>query len=88
MQGHALAGEWLEAVGEADAMVLARHFEIGGERARAASHLLRAAKQALMAAETTAALERAQRALVDLSSEEEQEECRALIEHARSLAAR
>ncbi len=30
--GHALAGEWLEAAGEKDALTLADHFERGGER--------------------------------------------------------
>ncbi len=45
--GHRLAGEWLEQHGEADPMVLAGHFERGGEGARAASYYLRAAEQAL-----------------------------------------
>ncbi|HEX7840973.1 MAG TPA: hypothetical protein VF469_26030, partial [Kofleriaceae bacterium] len=45
--GHRLAGEWLEQHGESDPMVLAGHFERGGEGARAASHYLRAAEQAL-----------------------------------------
>src|SRR5918996_303110 len=44
--GHRLAGEWLEQHGEADPMVLAGHFERGGEGARAASYYLRAAEQA------------------------------------------
>ncbi len=37
--GHRLAGEWLEQHGEGDPMVLAGHFERGGEGARAASLL-------------------------------------------------
>ncbi|HSK00218.1 MAG TPA: hypothetical protein VK932_03215, partial [Kofleriaceae bacterium] len=44
--GHHLAGEWLEGRGEADPMVLAGHFERGGDGTRAASHYLRAAEQA------------------------------------------
>jgi len=44
--GHRLAGAWLEQHGEADPMVLAGHFERGGDRARAASFYLRAAEQA------------------------------------------
>jgi len=45
--GHHLAGEWLEQHGEADPMVLAGHFERGGEAARAAIYYHRAAEQAL-----------------------------------------
>ena len=37
--GHRLAGEWLEQRGESDALVLAEHFERGGEPARAAALL-------------------------------------------------
>ena len=44
--GHKLAGEWLARAGERDAAVLARHFELGGESARAVSFYLRAAEQA------------------------------------------
>jgi eukaryotic-like serine/threonine-protein kinase len=44
--GHRLVGEWLEQHGEADPMVLAGHFELGGDGARAASCYLRAAEQA------------------------------------------
>ncbi|HSK03420.1 MAG TPA: protein kinase [Kofleriaceae bacterium] len=44
---HRLAGEWLEQHDEADAMVLAGHFERGADRARAAGHYLQAAEQAL-----------------------------------------
>jgi tetratricopeptide (TPR) repeat protein len=45
--GHALAAEWLEAHGERDALLLADHFERGGQFARAVPHLRRAAKQGL-----------------------------------------
>jgi hypothetical protein len=44
--GHRLAGEWLEQHGEADPMVLAAHFERGGDGERAARYYLRAAEQA------------------------------------------
>ncbi len=47
MLGHRLAGEWLEARGERDALVVADHFERGGRAERAVPHLRRAAKQAL-----------------------------------------
>jgi tetratricopeptide (TPR) repeat protein len=47
--GHRLAGTWLEQVGEPDAMVLAEHFERGGERQRASVFYHRAAEQALRA---------------------------------------
>jgi tetratricopeptide (TPR) repeat protein len=45
--GHRLAGAWLEAHGERDALVLAEHFERGGEPARAAPRYLQAAQKAL-----------------------------------------
>jgi predicted ATPase len=45
--GHQLAGEWLEAAFEPDAIVLAEHFERGGQAARAAGWYRRAAEQAL-----------------------------------------
>jgi tetratricopeptide (TPR) repeat protein len=44
--GHRLAGDWLDQHGEADPMVLAGHFEKGGDGARAASYYLRASEQA------------------------------------------
>jgi len=44
--GHRFAGEWLEQHGEGDPMVLAGHFERGGEGPRAASYYLRASEQA------------------------------------------
>jgi hypothetical protein len=56
--GHRLAGEWLEQHGEADPMVLAGHFERGGDGARAASFYLRAAEQAFHVLDLEAALSR------------------------------
>ncbi|HWO25255.1 MAG TPA: protein kinase [Kofleriaceae bacterium] len=43
---HRLAGDWLEQRGEAEPMVLAGHFERGGDATRAARAYLRAAEQA------------------------------------------
>jgi tetratricopeptide (TPR) repeat protein len=57
--GHRLAGEWLEQHGEADPMVLAGHFERGGEGARAASYYLRASEQAFQVLDLDATMARA-----------------------------
>jgi eukaryotic-like serine/threonine-protein kinase len=57
--GHRLAGEWLEAHGEDDPMVLAGHFERGGEGARAASYYLRASEQAFHVLDVEATMARA-----------------------------
>jgi serine/threonine protein kinase/tetratricopeptide (TPR) repeat protein len=45
--GHRLAGTWLESSGQRDAIVLAGHFDRGGEDDRAIGFYLRAAEQAL-----------------------------------------
>lgn len=47
--GHRLAGEWLEALGESDAAVLAEHFERGGQLTRAVHFRCSAAEMALEA---------------------------------------
>jgi len=57
--GHRLAGEWLEHHGEGDPMVLAGHFEKGGEGARAASFYLLASKQAFHVLDLDATMARA-----------------------------
>jgi eukaryotic-like serine/threonine-protein kinase len=57
--GHRLAGEWLEQHGEADPMVLAGHFERGGQGARAAEYYLRASEQAFHILDLNATLVRA-----------------------------
>ena len=44
--GHRLAGEWLEAAGETDALAMADHFDRGGELQRAAPWLARASESA------------------------------------------
>lgn len=61
--GHRLAGQWLEAMGEPDAMALAEHFERGGELEHAAEFYHRAAQQALEANDLDAVIERAERAI-------------------------
>jgi predicted ATPase len=44
---HAQAGKWLEAAGERDGVVLAEHFDKGGQADRAIAQYLRATQQAL-----------------------------------------
>ena len=44
--GHRLAGQWLENAGEADPLVLAKHFEVGGMGEHAGRLYLRGAEQA------------------------------------------
>ncbi|TMQ22347.1 MAG: serine/threonine-protein kinase PknK [Deltaproteobacteria bacterium] len=56
--GHHLAGEWLAQHGEADPMVLAGHFERGGEGTRAASYYLRASEQAYYVVDLEATMAR------------------------------
>jgi hypothetical protein len=58
--GHRLAGEWLEKAGESEAIVLAEHFERGGETRRAAGWYRRAAEQALEGNDLAASIARAQ----------------------------
>jgi tetratricopeptide (TPR) repeat protein len=61
---HALAGKWLEQVGDADALTLAEHFERGGEPSRAVGWYARAAEQALEGNDLAAAAARAERGIV------------------------
>ncbi len=61
--GHRLAGEWLERAGEGEPMVLAEHFERGGEPLRALGWFQRAAQQSLEGSDLAAAVERAERAV-------------------------
>jgi tetratricopeptide (TPR) repeat protein len=44
--GHRLAGAWLDAAGEGDAVLLAEHYERGGETSKAVRWYLRAAERA------------------------------------------
>jgi tetratricopeptide (TPR) repeat protein len=61
--GHRLAGAWLEERGEGDPMVMAHHFEKGGEPRRAEIHCLRASRQAFMGNDLAAAAARAEQGL-------------------------
>jgi serine/threonine protein kinase/tetratricopeptide (TPR) repeat protein len=45
--GHRLAGQWLEQHGESEPLVLAEHFERGGQPERAGTHYLHAAQMIL-----------------------------------------
>ncbi|HEX5061945.1 MAG TPA: protein kinase [Kofleriaceae bacterium] len=74
-RGHFRAGEWLESAFRADdhgaaieAVVLAEHFERGGEPRRASGWYQRAAEQALEADDLAAAIDRAERAITALQS--------------------
>ncbi|WP_234023777.1 serine/threonine-protein kinase PknK [Sorangium cellulosum] len=61
---HLAAGAWLESAGDVDPGLIARHVEIGGDRARAALLYARATRRALASgAELDAALELATRGL-------------------------
>ncbi|HEX3758612.1 MAG TPA: hypothetical protein VHW23_07880, partial [Kofleriaceae bacterium] len=57
--GHRLAGDWLGGHGERDPMVLAGHFERGGDGARAAAYYLRASEQASLISDLVAMVARA-----------------------------
>ncbi len=57
--GHRLAAEWLESLGEEEAIVLAEHAERGADAKRARRFYLRAAAQALSTSDLPEAIERA-----------------------------
>jgi tetratricopeptide (TPR) repeat protein len=78
-RGHLIAGEWLEQRGESDAMVLAHHFSLGGDAARAGRSLLRAAEQALRALDLDAAIARADEALALAPTDEDRLAARDLL---------
>lgn len=59
--GHKLAAQWLEKMGESEAVVLAEHLERGGEPKRAIMFYRRAAAQALEGNDLEACLARADR---------------------------
>ncbi len=63
MAGHKRAGTWLLGIGEQNPLVLAEHFEQGGERTQATAALHRAAEQALRAHDLAAALAHAGKGL-------------------------
>jgi tetratricopeptide (TPR) repeat protein len=60
--GHRLAGQWLQSVGEQDAALLARHFEEGGDTAKAVDLYVRAATNALAADDFAGAIAHAEKA--------------------------
>lgn len=62
--GHRLAGEWLERVGGIDPVVLAGHFERGGDPARAVVHYSAAAKLSLDGNDWRGAVDRVERAIL------------------------
>jgi hypothetical protein len=61
--GHALAGQWLERMGDRDALAMAQHFELGGQPARAVPWLLAAAQSAADGGNVDHAITLAQRGL-------------------------
>ncbi len=61
--GHQVAGAWLEAHGDADAALLAEHFERGHEPARALRWYVRAAEQALGGNDLALVIEAAERGM-------------------------
>jgi tetratricopeptide (TPR) repeat protein len=61
--GHRLAGAWLENTGESDPMVLAKHFDAGADRARAAVWYAKAGEHALQAEDLEAAISRSERSV-------------------------
>ncbi|UQA59484.1 serine/threonine-protein kinase [Polyangium aurulentum] len=61
--GHRLAGEWLEQHGETDPLVLAGHFQKGGDDVRAAGFYLRAAEMANGSGDSESAIAHARQGL-------------------------
>jgi tetratricopeptide (TPR) repeat protein len=61
-RGHLCVAEWLERAGESDMLVLAEHFERGGDGPRAIEAYRKAAAQALEGNDFAATIERAERA--------------------------
>src|SRR5262249_46875710 len=60
---HRAAGCFLEAAGEHDPMILAQHFALGREGARAGEHYARAAEQAQARGDASAVIARAEMAV-------------------------
>ena len=77
--GHRLAGEWLEQHGEQDPLLLAEHFERGGDGRRAGQHYLRAAEQASRGGDVAAVIARAKRALGDGMPDELRTRCLGML---------
>ncbi|MCG8425341.1 MAG: protein kinase [Proteobacteria bacterium] len=62
-RGHLCAGEWLIDAGESEPIVLAEHFQRGGELARSIEWYRCAAEDSLEASDITAVIERAEQAI-------------------------
>jgi eukaryotic-like serine/threonine-protein kinase len=77
--GHSLAAAWLEEHGEKDAMVLAQHFSLARDEARAAQFYLAAAGQAMRAADVEGGIARAEQALGRATTEPMRVECLSLL---------
>ncbi|HEX2571971.1 MAG TPA: AAA family ATPase [Polyangia bacterium] len=96
--GHRLAGEYLEGMGESDPVLLAEHFQLGGERVRAARCYVRAARRALESSDVAGALDYCARGVASGAAGETLGQLRALeawssfwggstdIEHTRAAA--
>lgn len=69
--GHRLAGSFLEASGERDPMVIAEHYQRGGDLARAVSFYIRAAEQAFDSYDLDGALLRVERGIACAAQGEE-----------------
>lgn len=63
IRGHARAGEWLLDAGETEPIVLAEHFQRGGDMAQSVEWYHCAAEDALEANDLAAVIERAERAI-------------------------
>lgn len=90
--GHRLAGDWLAERGEQDMLVLAEHFEKGGDGERAGTCYLRAAEQALAGGDATSTMVHVRRGLAgDLPAELRIRLlgtlCEAVVRHPELLAA-
>jgi tetratricopeptide (TPR) repeat protein len=80
--GHKLAAEWLERVGERDALIVAEHWEKAGDPDRAVPWFVRAVELALERNEWTAAVERADRGVACGATGEALGELRRMQSHA------
>jgi hypothetical protein len=69
--GHRLAGDWLERLGETDALALAEHFQRGEEAPRAVTAFVRAAEQALDGNDLAGTIARAERGVAGGAAGEE-----------------
>lgn len=63
MLGHRLAAGWLESAGETEGMVLAQHYERGGDMHRAAQWFVRSVDSALEGNDFAGVIERVERAV-------------------------